>query len=73
MEMLVSAIVLFTGCTLASAQNSRAESMVEALKKMAKPGWGISVEQQQMARKVQSIGAEAVPYLDRGEVLLANK
>ena len=46
-----------------NCQTSDLQSLVDTLKKTARPGAGITDEEQEMAKKVQHIGAGAIPYL----------
>ena len=63
MKTLIVALLIVFGCLAANAQTPDIKSLVDALKKTAKLGEGITVEEQEMAKKVCNAGAEAIPYL----------
>ena len=63
MKTFVAALLVVFGCVTGPPQPSDVKSLVDALKKAAKPGEGIAGEEQEMAKKVQSFGSEAIPYL----------
>src|SRR5258706_2841449 len=63
MKAFISELVIFLVCFAAAAQTSEVESVVAALKKAARPGAGITPEEQEIAKKVESFGPEAIPYL----------
>ena len=63
MKPFITALLIFLVCFAAGAQTSDVESVVAALKKAAKPGAGITPEEQEIAKKVESIEPKAIPYL----------
>lgn len=46
-----------------TARASEVETLVETLKKTAKPGAGITEDEQEIAEKLQAIGPSTIPYL----------
>ena len=63
-SLLILALILFA-TPAQSLAASRAEVLVETLRKTAKPGNGIAEEEQKIAKKVQFTGPAAIPYLLR--------
>jgi len=63
MKTLFTLMLAIFGCMGRIVCASEVETLVEELKKTAKPDPGISTEGQEIAKKLQAIGAGAIPYL----------